>query len=86
MREVPARSAHLPDSLVGAVPDALEELHDVALERPGMIVGREAVHTCLVQRVHHLAVHVELELLVGRVPDAHRLRAGVPGSQPSSDS
>ena len=32
----------------------------------------EAVHARLVQGVHHLAVDVELELLVRRVADAHR--------------
>ena len=39
----------------------------------------EAVHARLMQHVHHLAVHVELELLVRRVADAHRARARVAG-------
>ena len=43
-----------------------------------MVVGVEAVHARLVQHVHHLAVDVELELLVRRVADPHRPRAGVP--------
>ena len=79
MGEVAARPAHLPDPLVGLLPGALEEVHDRPLQRPGVVVGRQAVGACLVQRVHHLAVHVELELLVRGVADANRRRACVPG-------
>ena len=79
MREVAARPAHLPDPFVRLVPGAFEELEQVPLQRPRVVVGVEAVHARLVQRVHHLAVHVELELLVRRVADPHRARACVAG-------
>ena len=75
---MPARPAHLPDPFVGLVPRRLEVLEQVPLERPGVVVRVEAVHARLVEHVHHLAVHVELELLVRRVADPHRPRALVP--------
>ena len=79
VHEVAARPAHLPDPLVRLVPGALEEVHHPLLERPRVAVGREPVPARLVQRVDQLAVHVELKLLVRRVADPDRLRAGVPG-------
>ena len=44
-----------------------------------VVVGGQPVDARLVQRVDHLAVHVELELLVRGVADAHRRRALVAG-------
>src|SRR3954454_23199288 len=79
VREVASRAAHLPDPLVAAVPRALEDLHQVVLERPGVVVGGKPVRARLVQRVHHLAVDVELELAVRGVPNPDRTRAFVPG-------
>ena len=40
-----------------------------------LVVAREAALARLVERVHHLAVDVELQLRRGGVADAHRLRA-----------
>ena len=73
VREVAARAAHFPDPFVGPIPGALEEVHQVSLQRPRVVVGGQPVRARLVQGVHHLAVDVELELLVSRVADAHRL-------------
>jgi len=53
-------------------PPKAVNLHHLLLQRPRVIVSREPVAARLVQRVHHLAVGVELELLVRRVADAHR--------------
>ena len=44
-----------------------------------MLLGRYAVRAGLVQRVHQLAVHVELELLCGAVPGPDRRGALVAG-------
>ena len=47
-------------------------LEERALQGPGRHVARHAVLAALVQRVHHLAVDVELQLARGCVADAHR--------------
>ena len=72
MGEVATVSANLPDAVVRLVPGALQEVHQRALQRPGVIVGRQSVRACLVQRVNHLAVDVELKLFVRGVADPHR--------------
>jgi len=77
VREVAARPAHLPDALVGKAPGGLEEVHERELELPRFLLGVEPLAPRDVQRVEHLAVHVELELVDGGVPDAHRPRAVV---------
>src|SRR5215467_548391 len=41
------------------------------LEQPGELIARDAHPARLVERVHHLAVHVELELADGGIADAH---------------
>src|SRR6266568_8281281 len=75
--ELLAPAAHLRDALVLLPPvgaDELDEPHEVAPQ----VVGdglRELVVE--VDRVHELAVDVELELIVGGVPDAHRLRVRI---------
>ena len=66
-------AAHLPDALVGLGPRrprgsrAASRCSAQAWSSAG-----EAVRARLVQRVHHLAVDVELELLVRGVADPHR--------------
>ena len=77
MGEVPALAADLPDSLIRFAPPfagepakADERLLRIAIESPS------AVHEVR-RRADDLAVHVELELLRGRIPDAHRPRAAM---------
>ena len=72
VREVLARAAHLPDPLVRLGPDPLEMLDQVRLQRPARLVVRKADAPRKMERVHHLAEYVELELLRGGVTDAHR--------------
>ena len=70
--EVLARSAHLPDALVGMAPQALERRSSASssghefwcVPSSGMSAAGP------VQRGEDLAVHVELELLARRVADA----------------
>ena len=78
-REVLRLPADLPDAAVGLVP-VLDGLLDLPLQhRPqclGQLLARSRVQ---VDRVEHGAPHVVLALVVGGVPDAHRLRTLVPG-------
>jgi hypothetical protein len=62
VREVLPRSPDLPDALIGSRPHSLEVVHQRDLEIPLRAALLHAVVTCLVQRVHHLAVHIELKL------------------------
>ena len=65
--QMPASSCRQP------VLEPLEELPD---QRPGVVVRRHALRARLVERVQHLAVDVELELLGGGVADPHGPRPG----------
>ena len=42
VREVPARPAHLPDPFVGLVPRTFEEVHQVPLQAPRVVLGGHA--------------------------------------------
>ena len=79
MREVALRAAYLPDPRVLQSPADLEPLEQLAHQRPDGVVGRRPVCARLVEGVDYLAVHVELELLGGRVTDAYWLRVLVAG-------
>jgi hypothetical protein len=69
VREVTVRAADLPDPGVLRAPARLEPVEELPDERPRVVVGLPAVQASAVERVHHLAVHVELELLRGGVAD-----------------
>src|SRR2546422_8597192 len=71
-------AAHLPDAFIGLFPDGLQMVHQRLLQRPARLVPAQANASRNVQRVHQLAVDVELELERGRVADAHGTRALVP--------
>jgi hypothetical protein len=49
-------------------------IEECALKIPALAAGFHSAATRLVQRVHDFAVHVELELPVRGVADAHRCR------------
>ncbi len=59
-------------------PRALEVPQQVQLQRPRVLLLGDAVDAGLVERVHHLAVYVDLQLLARRVADSDRRRALVP--------
>ncbi len=67
--EVAARAAYLPQALVGPVPVALQEVQEGQLDPPGVQFGGQTGGPGQVQGVEDLPVHVELELVHGRVAD-----------------
>ena len=71
------RAAHFPDAAIGALPHLGDVLGQGALQRPALLGRDQAAFARLLEGVHHLAIDVELELLVGGVADAHRLGVGV---------
>src|SRR5690606_84657 len=70
-------AANLPDAIVGPRPRVADPVEDVAEDGPELVGDSVAAHAVEVERVHQLAVHVELELPLGRVADSHRRRAAV---------
>ena len=84
VREVLPRTPHLPDPLVGLVPSVLEEVEQRQVRSTAWTSGSAMPAAAgSGAGVEHLAVHVELELLVRGVADAHRRRplvAGQPGN------
>ena len=70
-------AAHLPDPLVGLVPVLAEPVGQRRELHPAVVRDRPAVLVEQVDGVHQLAVDVELELVVGAVSDAYRLRAPI---------
>src|SRR5690606_10655111 len=77
--EMAAGPPDLPDPFVRVAPLRLEELHELALDAPGLRIGRDAGAARLVEGVHDLAEDVELLLGRGGVADPDRRRAGVAG-------
>ncbi|GJE46333.1 hypothetical protein AEGHOMDF_5536 [Methylobacterium soli] len=75
VHEVLAPAAHLPDALVRLAPRLSEKVHEDETHLPSRGVAPETTAARLIERVEHLAVDVELELLRGRVADAHGPRA-----------
>jgi hypothetical protein len=69
--KVTARLAHLPDAVVGLVPNAGEMIQEHSLDPPGFAVGFELEPPHDVHRVHEFSVHVELQLLERGVADPH---------------
>src|SRR5271155_4884784 len=81
VREIAARAAHLPDSLVRLLPARLEEIHQRALQPPGVVVALQVVLARDVQGIDHFAIDIELKLLMRGVANTHRsavLIAGQP--------
>ena len=66
-----ARPSDFPDSLVGLGPCCFQEREQSLLQRPRIVVGRDAGSSSEMQRVHHLSVHVELQLTDGGVSYPH---------------
>ena len=83
--EMLRRPAHFPDALIGLAPDILEMFEKRDLSVPSGFVGRQPAAPRLMIGVHDLAEHVELQLGVRRIADAHRrgfLVAGQPVGVP----
>src|SRR4029077_14822080 len=75
MGEMAALAAHLPDAVIGITPDRLEMIEQRPLKFPGSGEILQAPGTRLMQRVHHLAVDIELKLVGSGIADTHRFRA-----------
>src|SRR5580704_10022005 len=70
-------AAHLPDPLIGLGPGLFQEFEQLELQVPGIGAGLEPKALARVQRIHQLAVNIELELVGSRISDAYRPTAGV---------
>ena len=79
MREVPSRTADLPDPLVRLLPRGFQEVDQQPLQRPRLRIRLNSRAKGHVQRVHDFAVDVELQLIDRGVPDADRPRPLVSG-------
>ena len=77
--EVAATAAHLPDALVGVLPD-LAQVLDEGPPRARHVFPAHHPHLAgLVNAGRHLAIDIELKLIGGRVADADRLGALIAG-------
>ena len=70
--EVLGAAASLPDTRVGLVPVAGDPVDDLGEGEPAGVRDGQAVVVGGQDRVHGLAVDVELQLTLGAVADAHR--------------
>jgi len=73
--EVLAAAAGLPDPLVRLVPVLAQPVDDLRHRLPALVRQLQAMAVTEDDRVHRLAVDVELELVGGAVPNPHRPRA-----------
>src|SRR5881409_3479559 len=71
VEELLAPAAHLPDALVLVAPVGADPVDEAAHVGPQVVGDRGTVLVVEVDRVHQLAVDVELEVGGGRVADAH---------------
>ncbi len=65
-------AAHLPNAFVGLRPRGLQVLQKGDLHRPAVVALTDTAAAGLMQRIHNLAVDVELELVACAIADAHR--------------
>src|SRR5262249_61297828 len=77
--KVTAAASDFPNPIVRLIPDLLQMLDQRQLLRPRLLDSSKTTLSCLVNGVHELAVHVELELNGSGVADAHRRRALITG-------
>ena len=78
---VPRRQPGLPQPVVGFVPAAFDG-GDHRLDDPPLLVAHRAAHLGHARdQVGDRPEHIELQLAVGGVADAHRPRPGVPGQR-----
>src|SRR5579864_1485983 len=70
--EVARWAANLPDALVRALPDLFQVFEQLLLQFPGEGVAFEPIALRGIERIHQLAIDIELQLLKGGVADAHR--------------
>ena len=79
VREVPLRTADLPDPVVGPLPVLGEIVDQGPLQPPRVAVDLQPGLTRLVEGDHHLTEHVHLPLVDRGVADPYRTRVLVAG-------
>src|SRR5688572_19643804 len=67
-------ASYFPDSMIGLLPATLEMLHHGAEDRPRRFCEFDPVFQRKPCCIHELSEDVELNLLVGGVPDPNRAR------------
>src|SRR5689334_17717358 len=72
MSKVAGTATHFPDPLVWLVPYRLKMLNQCPLKVPGSITRGKPHPTCLIKRVQHLTVDIQLQLIRSGVANAHR--------------
>src|SRR5829696_2737647 len=77
VHEVPPSTSNLPDSLIFASPVVADPVDQPAQVSPQLVPDGVAVLVVEIDRVHQLAVDVQLQLVVGTVADPDRPRAPV---------
>ena len=70
---MPAPSPHLPNAFVFQGPYLFQVGHENVLKIPGLGEVLNTADARLVHRIQDFAENVELQLISGRVADAHRL-------------
>src|SRR5215831_1273378 len=69
MQELPGPAAHLPDTLIGTppiVPQPFQQTLDIL---PSRVRDRVAIFIGEINGIHHLAINIELQLLVSGIAD-----------------
>src|SRR5437588_11155313 len=79
MGEVTARAADLPDAFVGLLPCGFQEIQKRSFNLPAGLLELHSHVPGLIEKISHLTVDVQLELMVGGVADPHWLRLLVAG-------
>src|SRR5690348_8374866 len=74
MEKLSWSASDLPDSLVRKPPVPLEPFEYSLHVLPALMGDSVAVLICQVYRIHHLAIDIELQLLISRISNAHRPR------------
>src|SRR5438105_4707084 len=69
--EVLSVAANLPDAFIRFAPYVLEMRKEFPLHGPAGFACNKPVASRLMERIHHFAEYVELQLLMGGVTDAH---------------
>ena len=77
--EVPALAAHLPETVVGLIPGALEMVHQRELKVPRVVVVADPRVARQRQSVQRLAPDVELKLVRGGIADTDGRRVLITG-------
>src|SRR5690606_29546074 len=89
VREVLPSAAHFPDALVRLIPDAFEMIDECPRHLPGFGARVETSLPRVIQRVHQLTEHIQLELAMCRIADAYGRRllvAREPGHFPLGEA